>query len=250
MNKSYMRLYGIRSTYGSDVRSSHATIVYKIDDLFGVQYGIRMLMEAMQRLESNADGQRRLTAKGLCEDVAVWMEFILLRFEMHTGDEGDYGYQEYAEKLTEAEREQFLKARQLRRSHIQHLSAKWLRKSTLVLDVEDEDNIEAKKILLGFSIEGADRKMTRNEIEFDIPPGKQLQLPFFAVMDLNFGCLDWEVFSGGVDKILECLQRDLRNLQSKLVAEINNLSKDKRAEILMCLNQAVHSNPSWKQMHP
>lgn len=236
MDESSVKLYSIRRNYMTDARSRHAKTAYKIDDLDGVQYGIRMLMTAMVRLESNADSERRVTDKGLFEDVAVWMEFILLRFEMHTGDEGDYGYQEYAAELSDAEREQFLRARQLRRRHIQHLSAKWLRESTFVLDAVDAVEGKTTKLLLDFRMEGPDGEVTYFKHEYEIPHEKQMCYPFFALMELSRGCLNWEVFSSGVDKVIGFLQRDLRKLQAKMIAEINGLSRSERKSILMSIN--------------
>lgn len=235
VDRSTGKMYGIRRSYLSDARSRHASLVDKIEDLIGVQYGMEMLTNAIAALESDPDGGRHPADVGLMDDFDAWVEFVLLRFEMHTEGQGDYGYQEYAHALSQAEKDQFLQARKLRRSYIQHLSPKWLRQNTFVLDSEDAIDGRRMKIVIESTSRGADGGTASHVDKFELPEGQRVLNPFVVARHLDIHCLDWKVFRGAVDKVIERLREDLVQVQKTVVAEFNNLSIEERRSLLVPL---------------
>ena len=225
-------LRGILGTYNSRARSRHALAVHKLEDLYRVLYGLYRLDNAVTAIGTDTGGVKLLADDRAFDEIYVWLEFILLRFEMHTGDdEGDFGYQEYASELSDDEKVEFLEARKLRRRHIQHLSPKWLRENTFVLEAIEEADTEQAGIGFEVGLRGAGGE--RTSFSFELPQGRKIRLPFFISGGLTINCIDWKVFSDGVRKVIACLERDIPELQAMMIAEINSMSKHEREEILI-----------------
>lgn len=221
------RLYRINPEYRSDTRRRHATVACKIDDLLGVRYGLGRLMHALAEVQAL---QQDSVPGDLADEVAAWMEFVLLRLELHSGDEPGYAFKEYAAALSQDEKEQLLLARQLRRSHIQHLSAKWLRESTYIDSLHDTEAPPPRALLV--RQKDPERKsIVLSEHEYELP--NDPQTPFYVIQTLSPHCLDWKVLVSAIDKVLLCLSNALCNLQAKMISEINSLSYEERRVVLV-----------------
>ena len=247
MNEIPGLLCGIGKAYWSDTRAKHLNVASKIEDLYRVQYGIGMLNHTMRRIEEDVELSTGIVQDALMDEAVTWIEFILLRFERHTEDGQAYGYQEHESVLSQDEKEQFLRARKLRRSYIQHLSAKWMRENTLVFDNEGAEGKNVTKVAIGFKLQKDDGDVS-HEVVVELPEGAKMATPFFLEGQISLSCVKWETFETGVEKVLQCLYRELRDLQTKMITEFNSLQKAERKKFLIRLaspqTNSVGSSPS------
>ena len=51
-----------------------------------------------------------------------------------------------------------------------------------------------------------------------MPEGHHIRLPLLMSGGITFDCIYWKVFSSGVDKVVECLETDICELQAMIIA--------------------------------